>query len=190
MRKGALQVSIGFIVVMVISALILIFALSWLGQMWSGMTSIGTYMTGQAQQKMMDELRGGNDVVLSTFPFSQEGELVERGKVISFMLGVKKDSEVEDYNVFTINIVGMNSDSSAVLGTDVIFTYRDKVSIVPVGGTDMIKVDMTISSKDTLKGKVYGFTAHVCKGNLAKPSSCVIGHGDYYGDTDFIIHVE
>src|SRR4030042_5820230 len=93
--KGALEVSIGFIIIMVISALVLIFALSWLGGMWKQMTQISTYMTGQAVKQMTDSLRGGDDVILTTLPYSAEGVTLPKSSVTSFKIGVKRTSQAE-----------------------------------------------------------------------------------------------
>jgi hypothetical protein len=202
--KGALEVSIGFIIIMVISALVLIFALSWLGGMWKQMTQISTYMTGQAVKQMTDSLRGGDDVILTTLPYSAEGVTIPKNSITSFKIGVKRTTLAESLGgtswsnpnqqgsgIFSLCIGKLDSQNcnygSQVQGaTDIKFTYPQNLRITERGGIQMVDGDMSLGTNAGSDSAIQGFRIYVCTSN-----SCTgLADSKLFGYTDFIVHIE
>ena len=49
--RGGLQVSVGFLIIMVVSALVLIFIMGWLGALFPQLTRIGEYATARRSSR-------------------------------------------------------------------------------------------------------------------------------------------
>lgn len=202
--KGAVQVSIGFIIIMVISALVLIFALSWLGGMWNQMKQIGTYMTGQAIKQMTDSLRQGNDVILTTFPYSSEGVTIPVGSTTAFKVGVKKTAGAvigsQEVDFFAICVSNLNdatcqSPTGTQMGVDlsgIKLTFPSMLTIKQRGQIQMVDSDMTIPGTydPVASGDIRGFRVFVCSASTSAGRCTGLGDPNLYGYTDFIIHIE
>lgn len=106
MMRGAIQVSIGFLIVMVISALVMIFMMSWISGMFPQITKISEFATSQAQQQMINEFSKGNDVILATIPYEQK---FQPGSEVQFKVGVKKMNVPDENNFFATCIGAMEA---------------------------------------------------------------------------------
>jgi len=207
--KGALEVSIGFIIIMVISALVLIFALSWLGGMWKQMTQISTYMTGQAVKQMTDSLRGGDDVILTTLPYSAEGVEIPVNSKTSFKIGVKRTAEAEaiatqgtsaEWDGFFSLCIGRLNDATCtpISGNaisidinNIKFTYPKNLRINERGGVQMVDADMSIPTEYNAETyPIQGFRIFVCALQSAGGQCNGLSDPNLYGYTDFIVHIK
>jgi len=197
--KGALQESIGFIIIIVISALVLIFALGWLSGMWKQMTQISTYMTGQAIKQMTDSLRGGDDVILTTLPYQAEGVTIPKGSITSFKIGVKRTADAETrsgqaalwkgyFSLCIGKLVDDNACSQSVTGIS--FTYPKDLRIMDRGGIQMVDADMTILSTYPSSTNIEGFRVYVCAKSAAGLKCGGLSDENLFGYTDFIIHIK
>ncbi len=99
MMKGAIQVSIGFLIVMVISALVMIFMMGWLSDLFPQLTDISTYATSQAERQMTTEFAKGGDRILATIPSQQT---FPPGSKVSFKIGIRKTAEVDNSDYFAL----------------------------------------------------------------------------------------
>jgi hypothetical protein len=179
----ALNLSIGYIVTIIFAVVVIVLGLNFIIGMFSNITQISDYITNQAQQDMINSLRDTNDVVSTTFPRSTGGVEVNKNSIVSFDIGVKKTSDVEDINTFSINIEPISGD----IPDNIEFTYRDRINIMERDEIKLTRVDMTIHSNVDLSVKdVFGFVVYVCEGTVA---NCDLDSPEYYGDADFILHI-
>ena len=190
--KGAIQVSVGFLIIMVVSALVLIFIMSWLGQLFPQLEQITTYATQQAEQEMMNKFAEGTDIILATVPY---GEKFQPGSEVHFKLGVKKTTSVDEFEYFAFCVGTMET---------VTCTTPDELTPVPIGDSGVsfkfapvakiierddikrLSAIMTIP-KDTDPG-IYGFKVYACA--VTQPTSKCTGLTSSYGDFDFLIEVQ
>jgi hypothetical protein len=190
--KGGLQVSVGFLIIMVVSALVLIFIMGWLGALFPQLTRIGEYATAQAEQQMMNEFAKGTDVILATIPYKEQ---FSPGSEVHFKIGVKKTEVVDEYEFFSLCVGTMESTicktpselTPIVVGQSGIeFKFTPVTKIITRGDIRLLTAIMTIP-QDTPPG-IYGFKVYVCPGNT-EMQSCT-GLRNSYGEFDFIVEVK
>ncbi len=195
MFKGAIQVSIGFLIVMVISALVMIFMMGWLSGMFPELTEISEYATAQAEQQMMNEFAKGGDTILATIPTQQT---FAPGSKVRFKLGVRKTAEVDDQQYFSMCVGKMSDvycktpgDSPITVNgqtgstTDIMFQFPAVTRIAQRGDISLMSGIMEIPS-DVNTG-THGFRIYACAVDTAG-APCQ-GLSTSYGQYDFIIEV-
>ena len=191
--KGAIQISVGFLIIMVVSALVLIFIMSWLGQLFPQLEQITSYATQQAEQEMMNKFAEGGDTILATLPFKAK---FQPGSEVHYKIGIRKTAEVDDDDYFALcigrmdrtdcttptgeNPVPINGDNSKILSK-----FATVYKITERGKTGRGSAIMVIPS-DTAPG-IYGFRIYVCSGTT--PSLTCSGLANSYGVYDYITEV-
>ena len=189
--KGAIEVSVGFLIIMVISALVLIFMMGWLTPLFGQLQQITRFATTQAEQQMMDKFADGDDVILATIPYKEK---FEPGSEVYFKIGVKKMARVDEDDFFAMCVGTMESNTCTTpseltpitVGTSGIqFKFSPMVKIEERADIVRSSAIMTIPS-DTETG-IYGFKIYVCSGNNVN-AKCT-GLADSYGQYDFIVQV-
>lgn len=193
MMKGAIQVSIGFLIVMVISALVMIFMMSWLSGMFPELTEISKYATAQAEQQMMNEFAKGGDTVLATIPTQQT---FAPGSKVRFRLGVRKTAAVDDKDFFALCIGKMSATSCVPPGdapvaaandnSGILFQFPKITKITERGDISLMTGMMEISG--TVSAGTYGYRIYACAGVSADGTTCS-GLTNSYGQYDFIVEV-
>ena len=98
--------SVSFLIIMVISALVMIFIMGWMSSLFPTLTRIGDYATSQAEQQMMNKFAEGLDVVLATIPYKEK---FSPGSEVWFKIGVKKNAEVDEKDYFALCVGTMES---------------------------------------------------------------------------------
>lgn len=190
--RGGLQVSVGFLIIMVVSALVLIFIMGWLGQLFPQLTRIGEYATAQAEQQMMNEFAKGTDVILATIPYK---ERFSPGSEVHFKIGVKKTIMVDEYEFFSLCVGTMESTicktpsqlTPEVVGASGIeFKFTPMTKIINRGDTQLLTAIMTIPG-DVQPG-TYGFKIYACPAQT-EVHTCT-GLRNSYGEFDFIVEVK
>jgi hypothetical protein len=217
--KGAIEVSIGFLIIMVISALVLIFIMGWLGQIFPTLTRIGDYATINAENEMMKKFSEGSDAVASTIPTKVN---FQAGSEVEFFVGIKKTSEQKGSNWFRLCVAAgagttecaypkTANTAVAAAGDDgndasgIVFLYAPEKEITNVGEVGRVTVLMQIPS-GTEDG-FYNFRFFACGSETQDfPTDydfdidSEVSDGDVeswctdvdhaFGDTDFIVRVQ
>jgi hypothetical protein len=192
MMRGAIQVSIGFLIVMVISALVMIFMMGWLSSMFPELTEISEYATAQAEQQMMNEFAKGGDTILATIPTQQT---FAPGSKIRFKVGVRKTASVDEKEIFTLCVGKMSGTTCTTPGDNPVsisgdtsgvkFQFPATTKIVERNQIALMSGVMEIGP-DVVSG-LYGFRIYVCaEDNIGNKCG---GLSESYGQYDFIIEV-
>lgn len=85
-RRGAIQISIGFVVIIVLAVLILTLGIGWVRSLFTTITEITTQVTDIAKQNLIQNLRKGDDKVMLTIP---DKIRQRRGVAGQFGVGIK-----------------------------------------------------------------------------------------------------
>ncbi len=192
MLKGAIEVSIGFLIVMVISALVMIFMMGWLSGLFPQLTEISQYATAQAEQQMMNEFAKGGDTILATIPTQKT---FAPGSKVRFKLGVRKTAEVDTKNFFSLCVGKMSDTYCAAPGdspqaaandnSGILFQFPKTTKITERNQISLMSGIMEIPS--TVKTGTYGFRIYACAvDNANSPCS---GLQNSYGQYDFIVEI-
>ena len=190
--KGAIEVSVGFLIIMVVSALVLIFIMGWLGQLFPQLQQITRYATQQAEQEMMNKFAEGTDVLLATVPYR---ESFQPGSEVHFKIGAKKTASVDDYSYFTLCVGEMErttcktpSELTPIIvgGSGITFKFSPTTKINNRGDIKLLSAIMTVP-KETKSG-IYGFKVYVCPART-ETETCNGLRGSY-GQFDFIVEVK
>lgn len=190
--KGALQVSVGFLIIMVVSALVLIFIMGWLSTLFPTLTRIGEYATAQAEQQMMNKFAEGSEEILATIPYKEK---FDPGSEVLFKIGVRKMASVDAFDYFALCVGTMESTvcqtpsglTPIPIGMSGIeFKFTPITKITERGETERLAAVMTIP-RGTTPG-IYGFKIYVCAVNTQ--SGTCSGLSNSYGTFDFIVEVK
>ena len=198
MRKAAIQVSIGFLIVMVISALVMIFMMGWLSNLFPQLTQISKYATAQAQQQMMNEFAKGGESVLATIPTQQS---FAPGSLVPFKIGIRKTAAVDDMKAFSVCMGNYESITCTATPTDsgLVQPYNGKAIGFVLPPPQIINNRGEIALSDgkmqidsTVTAGLYGFRIYVCAYPGVQTNMQCQGLSDphYYGKYDFIIEVK
>ncbi len=196
-RKGAIQVSIGFLIVMVISALVMIFMMSWIGGMFPQLTKISTFATTQAEQQMMNEFSKGDNVLLATVPYKEQ---FQPGSEVWFKIGVKKTGVDDADNFFSLCVGKMSgatcvtpseeNPSAVCSGNDdeckITFKFSPLTKIINRNGIETMAAVMQIPADGVDKG-IYGYRIYVCASD--KATDTCDGLQESVGQYDFLVQV-
>jgi len=192
--KGAIEVSVGFLIIMVVSALVLIFIMGWLGGLFPQLQQITRYATAQAEQEMMNKFAEGGDIMLATLPYK---EVFQPGSQVHFKIGVKKNTAVKDNDYFAFCVGKMDQTSCtspagenpvAVTGdtSKIQFKFPQVTKITETGDIGMMSAVMVIP-RETKTG-IYGFRMYTCSGTSV--SVTCAGLANSYAQFDFIVEVK
>lgn len=209
MMKGAIEVSIGFLIVMVISALVMIFMMGWLSSMFPQLTQISEFATAQAEQQMMNEFAKGSETVLATIPYKAK---FSPGSQVHFKVGVKKTAIADDSQYFALCIGSMEGTKCvvpseatpiSVCTTDdgsckINFKFPSYTKIETRGDIKLMSGIMELPGGNAdvaVPPGVYGFRIYVCQSydkttpSFRLDSFTCEGLQDSYGQYDFIVQV-
>ncbi|MBN1896307.1 MAG: hypothetical protein JW789_01085 [Candidatus Aenigmarchaeota archaeon] len=195
--KGAIEVSIGFLIVMVISALVMIFIMGWLNSIFPTLTRIGDYATSNAENEMMKKFSEGSDAVASTIPTKVN---FAAGSEVEFIVGIKKTNEQKNSNWFKLCVVaGTNTDGCgapedaneevSAAGDEesgIKFLFAPYKQIPNTGSVGRVTVLMRIP--EGVEG-FYNYRLYSCGAENLEEVVCE-ELGDSFGDTDFIVRVQ
>jgi hypothetical protein len=195
MRKGSIEVSIGFLIVMIIAALSMIFIMGWMGQLFPTLQDIGDYATANARTQMMNEFGKGATTVLATVPNNKD---FAPGSNVKFLIGVKKQASVDESNYFNLCVATLGStDCEAETGTPVaaaedtsgvLFSFQPTIALVKRGDTDTVEAAMQIPAG--VAPDTYGFVIYACAKTEIDDKCTGISDANYYGMYDFQITVK
>lgn len=192
--KGAIQVSVGFLIIMVVSALVLIFIMGWLGGLFPQLSQITRYATQQAEQEMMNKFAEGGDIILATLPYK---ETFQPGSEVHFKIGVRKTARVDNYDYFALCVGEMDKTTcTPTAGTNpvtisgdtsgIMFKFPQVTKIEERGDISRLSAIMVIPH-ETQSG-IYGFKIYVCA--VSQMSTACSGLQNSYGVFDYIVEVK
>jgi hypothetical protein len=196
MMKGSIEVTIGFLIVMVIAALTMIFVMGWMGQLFPTLQDIGTFATDKAKTQMMEEFGKGAATILATVPDNKE---FPPGSNVKFIIGVKKQAGVDESNYFNLCVAktgstGCESDTggtpvpAADDDSGVLFSFQPTIPLVKRGDTDTVTATMQIGGE--VEPDTYGFVIYACAKTTVTDECTGIEDAEYYGMYDFQITVK
>ncbi|MFH0956258.1 MAG: hypothetical protein V1813_00185 [Candidatus Aenigmatarchaeota archaeon] len=187
MRKGSIEVSIGFLIVMIIAALTMIFIMGWMGQLFPTLQDIGDYATSNARTQMMEEFGKGAATILATVPNNKD---FAPGSNVKFLIGVKKQASVDDKDYFNFCIATLSStdgcepdtgtlvaaydsdDTNNVDISGIKFSFKPDIKLTNRGESDTVEAEMQIPG--TVETDTYGYVIYVCA-KEGPPSASVCG---------------
>jgi hypothetical protein len=114
-KRGAIQLSMGFIITVVIAIILLGLAITWIQGMFGSITGLTEDLTQQAQTNLRETFKqtGGNFAI---WPNQYE---LDRGKGIRMSAGIENDAPDGQPHFFVINIVPTSASSNICPGGDV-----------------------------------------------------------------------
>jgi hypothetical protein len=182
MRKGAVDISIGFIVVIIFAVILLSLAIVWLRGTIEQITGLTTDLSQQAQSKLTETFRQAT----SNFAVWPNQYEIEPGKKLVMSGGVKNNAPDGQSHDFVINVVPIAA-SSSVCPTGNIETCTVPGGItmksfmegwvtadkgptrVEINGMWFPKITITLPN-NAMKGD-YIFNAMACK-DILNPNDC------------------
>ena len=190
--KGAIEVSVGFMIIIVVSAIVLIFIMGWLGSLFPKLTQISEYASAQAEQQMMNKFAEGTDVILATIPYKEK---FSPGSEVHFKIGIKKNADADTNNFFALCVGTMEGTTCktpselnpiAVGTSGIQFKFTPITKIMTRGQTGLLTSVMTIPTE--VKPGIYGFKIYVCPAQNER-ATCS-GLASSYGQYDFIVEIK
>lgn len=186
-RKGAIQISLGIIVVVVFSVILLSLLLSWVYGIFDPFTEITHKVTDVARQELLSKLAQAGGRVGIAAPAITEWK---RGETGSFALGIRNSDPAND-NTYSINVY-LEQLGGALAGTPASsldqevaswLTFSDK-EFVEAGGSK--STNIIIKTKPDAQTGIYLLRVVVCDA-----ASCVdLNSPNLYGSAQFAIEIK
>jgi hypothetical protein len=199
MRKGGIEVSIGFLIVMIVAALTMIFIMGWITNMFPVLQDMGTYATESARKQMMDKFAEGTTTVLATIPTNKQ---FSPGLNVRFSIGVKKSSTVKEGENFFSMCIGKTGEEGCTMGSSVPVAAPDDEDLgIKFQFSPMVRIDnrgdvktdeaaMQITAGNTELTGLHGYTLYVCKSENSDYECSGLADENYYGDYRFIVEIK
>ncbi len=199
MKKGAFQLSLGFIVAVVFAVILLSLSLTWLQGIFDPLSTITHKTTDIAMQKLLQELASQNKRVGIAAPSVTKWKKGETG---AYTLGIRNE-DTDKSNTYYVNVYleaiggGLDPSQLSRLKDEVkswITLSPPSIDIEP-NGRD--KVDIIIKPSPTSPPGIYSFRAAVCTNyrdaNDCHATSPSIGYStpssSLYGSASFAIEI-
>jgi len=163
-RKGAFQLSLGFIVAVVFAVILLSLSLTWLQSIFDPLGTITHKTTDIAMQNLLEELASGNKKVGIASPAVTEWKKGETG---SYALGIKNE-DTDRGNTYYINVyletVGGDLSPSQLtsLKDDVISWITLSPPTIDIDAGQRDTVNILIKPSTTTFSGIYSFRTAVC----------------------------
>jgi hypothetical protein len=201
-KKAAFQMSLGFIVAIVLSVTLLILSISWLNSMFSSITDITDKVTTQAHEELAKNLQSGKAKVGMTIPDKVKQDRSKEGK---FEVGIKNQDYDDQCFILRISLAAVDegvkaAECGAGAGAGCITQLQSEVNkwftYFPPQWIEAQNVNYKVVSTridpQTLPGS-YLFKINVYKNKgISDPEQCTEDaslNADYYDDIELIIQV-
>lgn len=162
-KKGAFQLSLGLIVIVVFAVLLLSLSISWLTGLIGTIEELTYKTTDVAQKRLLDQLaQDGNRVGIASPPITKWN----RGESGSFALGIRNE-EVDSPNNYFVNVYledvsdNLLPFNQAIQNTANSWISGSTSTDISPGGSET--VDVIIAPPTNAKPGLYSFRAAVCK---------------------------
>ena len=113
-RKGAIELSLGFIVAVVFAVVLLSLAIVWLNGLFPQFTSLTDDLTQQSQSKVQETFQNTQN----NFAIWPSRYDLARGKELKMAAGIKNDADDGQNHQFVINVVPAAASDSVCPGGD------------------------------------------------------------------------
>ncbi|MBI4021123.1 MAG: hypothetical protein HY369_02685 [Candidatus Aenigmarchaeota archaeon] len=111
-RKGDFQMSLGFIIAVVFSIVLLSLALTWLSGLIGGVVGLTDDLTQEAQSTLRDAFRGGTASSFAVWPSQYK---LDAGKSLKMSAGIENDAIDGKDHKFVINVRPAIADQNVLL---------------------------------------------------------------------------
>jgi hypothetical protein len=187
MRKGAFQLSLSFIIVVVFAVIVLSLAIAWIQGLFGTITQLTFSVTEVAEQELLDRLASSDSRVGMAAP---DVSTWKRGETGSYSVGVKNIHSDRDVTFSTS--VYLEEVGGALAGSPVSsyasdarkwLTFSNKV-FVESSGSSLSRVVIQPPT-DAAKG-IYMFRVVVCEA-----ASCTgLNSPNIYGSQQFTLEIK
>lgn len=187
MRKGAFQLSLSFIIVVVFAVIVLSLAIAWIGGLFETITELTFSVTDIAEQELLDRLASGDSRVGIAAP---DVSAWNRGETGSYSVGVKNIHSDKDVTfamgVYLEEIGGDLAGrpvSSYTSDARKWLTFSDKV-FVESSGSSISRI--VIKPPANAEKGIYMFRVVVCDA-----ASCQnLNSPNLYGSQQFTLEIK
>ena len=111
-RKGAIELSLGFIVAVVFAVVLLSLAILWLNNLFPQLFSITDDMFQQAQTKIQETFQNSQNN-FAVWPPKYD---LARGRELKMAAGIENDASDSDTHRFVINVIPATASDSVCPG--------------------------------------------------------------------------
>jgi len=113
-KKAAIEMSLGFIVAVVFSVVLLSLAIVWLNGIIGGITTLTDDLTQQAQSKLQDTFQNTQN----NFAIWPDRYNLDKGRELKLSAGIKNDAEDGMNHQFVINVIPATASQVPCPGGD------------------------------------------------------------------------
>ena len=107
-RKGAFDISLGFIIIVIFAVILLTLSITWLRQF---MTPLGT-LTDDLTQDANNALRETFQKTTSSFAIYPSRHVIERGRALKMGAGIKNNAPDSQAHTYVINVIPTSVSNS------------------------------------------------------------------------------
>ena len=138
-KKGAFDLSLGFIIIVVFAVVLLTLGITWLRGVVTGVTGLTDDLTQQASTKLQETFQQSSQ----NFALWPPSWSLERGKGIKMSAGIKNNAPDSQNHMFVINVV------PTAVSSNILRNYPGCTSIetcsITVEGQNMLLKDFMVS---------------------------------------------
>ncbi|MCK5023452.1 MAG: hypothetical protein KAS04_04740 [Candidatus Aenigmarchaeota archaeon] len=179
-RKGAIQMSLGFIITVVFAVVLLSLTIYWIQGFFTGLEPLTVDLTQQAQDEISKVFRTSD----KNFAIWPSRYTLDPGSKIIMSAGIKNNDKEGRKLFYVISVISSSTDTS--LDTDDmqkwVLVPGDATTIDPAASTN---VDMAIDIPSNTPQGNYLFKAYACYGTTAAeagdPEDCTIESVNIWG---------
>jgi hypothetical protein len=113
-RKGAIELSLGFIVAVVFAVVLLSLAIYWLNQVMGGIGGLTDDLTQQAQSKLQETFQSSQN----NFAIWPDRYSLDKGRELKMSAGIKNDADDGEPHRFVINVIPAAASQGPCPGGD------------------------------------------------------------------------
>ncbi len=186
-RKGAIQMSLGLIVVVVFAVILLSLLLSWVYGIFSPFTEITHKVTDVARQELLSRLAQAGGRVGIAAPAITEWT---RGETGSFSLGIRNTNPAAD-KTYSINVY-LEELGGNLAGTPASSLESEVVSWLTFSRTEFVERGGSKSSNIIIKPSANAQTGiYLLRAVVCDALSCTdINSPNLYGSAQFAIEIK
>ena len=185
--RGAVQLSIGFIVTVVIAVVLLSLALTWLRGMFGGIGGLTEDLTQQAQAKLRESFRGG-EINFAIWPSQWE---VQKGGSVKLSAGILNNAEDGEDHYYVINVIPAQCPKNDCEKNKPEITFdKTKTKVAP--GTEAFKyIEVSIPTRSDSGTYIFNVVACYDAGNgienVPNSDECDTTHPNLWGNPQQLI---
>ena len=178
-RKGAIELSLGFIVAVVFAVVLLSLAIMWIQGMFSGITQLGDDLTQQSQTKLQETFSETN----SNFAIWPNRYELAAGRELKMSAAIKNNANDGNTHNFVINVVPATVSDAVCAGGDLascpeiatsmakwVSGFKMPPQSTQINSIKTFPISVTVPS-NAVKG-TYIFSVVACQEPITSYSAC------------------